>query len=455
MSFRPSLAVFSLFTFLAAAGMAQSAPPRLPAPTTHKPAALSQAQITKSQEAELEHEAEALKQSLEKAGDEPGAQLRALTAFLRKYPHPPAEDQILKLMIQDATKLNREGLALTLDERLQRLTPGDLGQRIRTLNLLLLNRDAASRKRALRYAAQLRQLVKVKAAQPAPAELGPVRWQRDMNRLRALADLLAGTASRHLRLYPAAARQLESSLHLEPTEEAAEQLGRIEQAEQQPAAAVKSYALALALPGQTIAERYALRGKAGALYRQLHGSERGFGDQILAQFDRVAQQQAARQSARRRTAAIVAAPRRLSQISFASLDGRRHRLADYRGKVVVLDLWATWCGPCRVEHPLLEQLKRSFAASPRVAFIMINADSDRSRIPGFVRREGWGGHSWLDAGLMRLLGIRGLPATLVLSSRGRLVFRESGLNPSTFKHELRRAILSALRRPAAAVGKRG
>ncbi len=389
-----------------------------------------------------EREAEQLKQMVEAAGDEPGAQLRALTAFLRKYPHPPAEDQILKLMIQDASQLDRQDLVLQYDERLQRLNPDDLAQRIRTLNLLLLSRDPDSRVRALRYAAELRQLIEVKAAQPAPAEIGPARWRRDMDRLRALADLLAGTASRHLGQNAAAAGQLEASLKLEPTEEAAEELGRVREAQHQPAAAIQAYALALALPGQTIAERYALRGKAGAMYRRLHGSEAGFGDLILSQFDRVARAAAARAPA----AAQLAAPAPLDQIAFAALDGRTHRLAEYRGKVVVVDLWATWCGPCRVEHPLLQQLKRAYAASSRVVFVAINADSDRSRVPGFLRSQGWGKGTWFDAGLMNRLNIQALPTTLVLSPAGHLVYRESGLDPATFKQELKRAIQAALRR---------
>ncbi len=417
------------------------------AATAKKPPSISQKaaeqQAVDAQEAAMVREAEQLKADLEKAGDEPGAQLRVLQAFLWRYPHPPAEDEILKLMIRDANRLDRQGLALRLDERLQKLDPGDLGQRIRTLNLLLLNRDRESRLRAQNYARELLRLTAVKAAQAAPAELGEQRWRRDMNRLQALADLLAGTADRHLGQNAQAAARLQSSLKLDPTEEAAEQLGQVQEAEHQPGKALDAYALALALPGETIAERYALRGKAGALYRRLHGSEAGFGDLILRQFDAVAQAEAARAPAQ----AQLAASTQISQIAFPSLDGRLHRLADYRSKVVVLDLWATWCGPCRVEHKLLEQLKRSYAGSRQVVFIAINADNDRSRIPGFVKNEGWGAHTWLDAGLMNRLNINSLPTTLILSPAGKLVYRESGLDPASFKQRLRQAIQAAMRRP--------
>jgi len=46
------------------------------------------------------------------------------------------------------------------------------------------------------------------------------------------------------------------------------------------------------------------------------------------------------------------------------LKGKEHRLTDYRGKVVVLNFWATWCGPCREEMPSMQRLKDKLAGKP-------------------------------------------------------------------------------------------
>ena len=51
-------------------------------------------------------------------------------------------------------------------------------------------------------------------------------------------------------------------------------------------------------------------------------------------------------------------------LELEDLEGRPHRLDDYRGKVVLVNFWATWCGPCREEMPTLERLRQALAGRP-------------------------------------------------------------------------------------------
>jgi len=65
------------------------------------------------------------------------------------------------------------------------------------------------------------------------------------------------------------------------------------------------------------------------------------------------------------------------------LGGRVHRLADYRGKVVLVNFWATWCEPCRDEMPSIERLRSALAAEPFVV-LAVNLAEPRSRIERYL-----------------------------------------------------------------------
>ena len=66
-----------------------------------------------------------------------------------------------------------------------------------------------------------------------------------------------------------------------------------------------------------------------------------------------------------------------------TLDGADFRLSDYRGKVVVLSFWASWCGPCRFELPELSRIKPMY---PAVSFVAVNVDRERADAERFLRR---------------------------------------------------------------------
>ena len=403
--------------------------------------------------ARAQAESSALRAALTAAGNEPGAQIRQLQAFLRKYPHPAQAPAIYRLLIKDADALNSFALSLHYNERLQQADPGDLAQRIRTLNLLLLNTDPASIARARRYADQLAVMVDKKATEAPPADVGAAEWTVDMNRLKALAALFQGTAAQLAHDYSAAATHLQTSLHLEQTQEAADHLARVEMALHRPQAAIQAYALALALPGDTIAQRAQLLARARAVYRAQHaGSDTGLGDLILRRFDDVAAQ-----NAREQALLHPHSPKKVrhaSDIQMLALDGQHHSLAELNGKVAVLDFWATWCGPCRLLHPILLKLAHQYARNPHVAFVSINEDQDPSQVGPFLAREHWDRSTWLDNGLGAYWGVDALPTIIILDPHGHQVFRKDGFVPETIAKELAQAIQTTLDTPAAAARKR-
>ena len=78
-------------------------------------------------------------------------------------------------------------------------------------------------------------------------------------------------------------------------------------------------------------------------------------------------------------------------------------MAAFKGKVVVFDFWATWCGPCRVQHPLYEQVKQRFRGNPDVVFLSIDTDEDRALVKPFLAEVKWQGPVYFEDGLSRAL----------------------------------------------------
>jgi thiol-disulfide isomerase/thioredoxin len=116
--------------------------------------------------------------------------------------------------------------------------------------------------------------------------------------------------------------------------------------------------------------------------------------------------------------------------AFPDLNGQRQALAQWRGKVLVVNFWATWCPPCRAEIPGFIELHRELA-SQGVQFVGIAIDQS-AKVNDFARELGvnypllLGEDSALE--LQRRLGDQAgvLPFTVVLDSSGRLVTRRQG-----------------------------
>jgi cytochrome c biogenesis protein CcmG, thiol:disulfide interchange protein DsbE len=126
-----------------------------------------------------------------------------------------------------------------------------------------------------------------------------------------------------------------------------------------------------------------------------------------------------------------------------TLDARPLSLADMRGKVVIVNFWASWCLECRPEMPILEGLHREFAGRG-LAVIGINAREDRQAVARYATELRLTFPLVLDQGGKnnRLYGVIGLPTSFVLGRDGRAV--AFGVGPRQWGSPPARALVEAL-----------
>lgn len=124
-----------------------------------------------------------------------------------------------------------------------------------------------------------------------------------------------------------------------------------------------------------------------------------------------------------------ATPRALPALAFEDEGGRKRTLDEYRGRILLLNLWATWCGPCREEMPSLDRLQRKLAgASFEVVALSIDAGG-AAAVRRFYDEIGIRALSvFVDPSTRAAasLGIVGIPATLLIDREGREIGRRVG-----------------------------
>jgi thiol-disulfide isomerase/thioredoxin len=114
-------------------------------------------------------------------------------------------------------------------------------------------------------------------------------------------------------------------------------------------------------------------------------------------------------------------------LELSDLQGTKHTLAGYRGKVVLVNFWATWCEPCRDEMPSIERLRASLDGRP-FAVLAVNLAEPESRIRKFLEAVPVGFPVLLDRDTQtsRAWQAKLLPATYIVGPNGRIHYRHVG-----------------------------
>ncbi len=107
---------------------------------------------------------------------------------------------------------------------------------------------------------------------------------------------------------------------------------------------------------------------------------------------------------------------------------------------MVLNFWATWCGPCREMEPHFEKISAHFAADKDIQFYSLNCDDDEALVPTFLAEEKPKTTVLFADNLEILFAISSFPTTVILDRSGKIAFRSDGFDPDSVDKDLTEAI---------------
>jgi thiol-disulfide isomerase/thioredoxin len=386
-----------------------------------------------------------LEKALSSAGNDRAAVVRNLKAYLQKFPDAPRKAAVDRAIVESCEQLQDNACALDFAERLVVEHPDDSEMMMLAVGILQQQGDDASLARASGYVTRVLDRIEKTSATEKPPRVSLADWQQHHDQLVSALYNLRGQIEKSQKNYEAAAKDQQSSYSARPNPAAAEQLGELMELRHDPSKAIDEYLIAFVLPNDGTSgkvDRRDVRKKLGNLWRQVHGSEAGLGEAILAEYDRLgAPPQTTGAGARNQNAKDA------YDFVLRRMDGALLPLAPEKGKTLVLSFWATWCGPCRELEPEFAQVAKNYSGNPQIDFYAVNTDEDETAVAPFVAHEKWGLTIVYADGLDTFMKVESLPTVVILDSEGKISYRVDGFLPEGFQEGLTTAIQSALSAP--------
>ena len=384
-----------------------------------------------------------LNQAVANASGSPVDVIRVLEAHLRKYPDTERREEIYGTLYKYAVDLNDQPRIILYGGKVLASNPPEEIEILdRVLHALLASDDKEAAKQALAYAKRYETAVTEKQTREPDGHATAAQWKNLGERALARATVLEARAEGNLGNMEEAVAAARRSWNLSPTAESAQEMGRWLRKLGREAEAIECYADASMIEdsGFPWSARDGDKKVATELYVKVHGNAQGLGDIFIRAWDRSAA------AIRERNARYKAIDPNFGQTDpyqfmLTELDknaaaGESLDMATLKGKTLVIDFWATWCGPCVAQHPIIEKVRQKFRTSPDVVFLSIDSDDDRSLVKPFLEAQKWTQRVYHEGGLGGLLNVAALPTVLVINPEGKSVSRLSGFNPETFESAL-------------------
>ncbi len=172
-------------------------------------------------------------------------------------------------------------------------------------------------------------------------------------------------------------------------------------------------------------------------------------DAAKAQFERFAKMRPENDPNRQRALRYISQPelarsRMAPAFAVTTIDGQRVSLDDLQGKVVLLDFWATWCGPCREALPHMRSIAKNFQGQPLV-ILSVSLDNDEGKWKEFIGKNGMTWLHYRDGGftgpISRMFAVNAIPHTFTIDADG--VLQDERIGDASIEGKLKKLVSRA------------
>ncbi|MBI1760426.1 MAG: TlpA family protein disulfide reductase [Acidobacteria bacterium] len=374
---------------------------------------------------------EDLRRAIEAAAGSPTEFMQNLEAYLQKYPQSARRAEIDRELYKTALEQRDRNRTIAYAERLILSNGRDVDVLTMLVSTLRERRGAGDLQKALGYAEQLVKEIETLINQGArPRRLSQAQWNDRKEKGLGSVLLLRGRVQADLNNDSAAQSDLQKSFKLARLAGAAQSLGELAEKKKASEEAIEHYiqAFVISLVTDEELDRKALRARLGQLYTAKHGSENGLGDRLLKAYDAITKEREER-NAKIEGPVVNAGTTDPLAYKLTKLEGGQVRLGDFRGKVVVVNFWATWCGPCLTEMPMLEKAMTKYQQDREVVFLALSTDEEHDDVAPFIKQHKFKLPIAFADGLDTAFRISSIPTTIIFNRSGEVSFRQAGFNP--------------------------
>lgn len=392
-------------------------------------------QSTGNQKAEQQGQAidseEDLRRAIESSAGSPTEFMKNLDAYLQKYPQSARRAEIDRELYKTALEQRDRNRTISFAERLIVSNGRDVDVLTNLVSSLRERRGAGDLQKALGYAEQLVKEIESLINQGArPRRLSQAQWNDRKDKGLGSVLLLRGRVQADLNNDSAAQSDLQKSFKLAKLGGAALTLGELAEKKKATDEALDYYiqAFVISLVSDEELDRKKLRARLGQLYAAKFGSENGLGDRVLKAYDTYNKE-------REEHYAKIEGPTPNADATdplafrLTKLEGGQLKLSDFQGKVIVVNFWATWCGPCLTEMPLLERTMAKYQQDKDVVFLALSTDEEHDDVAPFIKQHKFKLPIAFADGLDAMFRISSIPTTIIFNRSGEISFRQAGFNP--------------------------